>query len=59
MFVLVAPVVLLIGVTQMRKSVLLTARNLIRGGGGGGGRRGALMEGIKKEGDNKNTKIKW
>ena len=28
-------------------------------GGGGGGRRGALMEGIKKEGDNKNTKIKW
>ena len=27
------------------------------GGGGGGG--WGLMEGIKKEGDNKNTKIKW
>ena len=43
----------------MRKSVLLAAGNLIRGSGGGGGRRGALMEGIKNEGDNKNTKIKW
>ena len=42
----------------MRKSVLLAAGNLIRGSGGGG-RRGALMEGIKNEGDNKNTKIKW
>ena len=41
----------------MRKSVLLAAGNLI--GGSGGGRRGALMEGIKNEGDNKNTKIKW
>ena len=43
----------------MRKSVLLAAGNLIGGSGGGGGRRGALMEGIKNEGDNKNTKIKW
>ena len=58
MFVLVALVVLLIRVTQMRKSVLLAAGNLM-GVGGGGGRRGGLMEGIKKEGDNKNTKIKW
>ena len=56
-----ALVVLLIGVIQMRKSVLLAAGNLIGGlgGGGGWGRRGALMEGIKNEGDNKNTKIKW
>ena len=54
-----ALVVLLIGVIQMRKSVLLAAGNLIGGLGGGGGRRGALMEGIKNEGDNKNTKIKW
>ena len=38
----------------MRKSVLLAAGNLIGGSGGG-----ALMEGIKNEGDNKNTKIKW
>ena len=44
----------------MRKSVILAAGNLIGGSGeGGGGRRGALMEGIKNEGDNKNTKIKW
>ena len=42
----------------MRKSVLLAAGNLI-GGSGGGGRRGVLMEEIKNEGDNKNTKIKW
>ena len=40
-FVLVALVVLLIRVIQMRKSVLLAAGNLIGGSGGGGGAGGA------------------
>ena len=48
MFVLVALVVLLIGVTQMRKSVLLAARNLI--GGRGGGQAGGADGGDKERG---------
>ena len=37
----------------------IRALGLWKSDGGGGGAWGLMMEGIKKEGDNKNTKIKW
>ena len=49
MFVLVALVVLLIRVTQMRKSVLLAAGNLM-GVGGGRGQAGGADGGDKERG---------